>query len=142
MLKNDDEEGVERMIKQTKQKVIKNIENGKWELTQNQLAFENGKTIKLKAASHLRDYENIPFLMYNEDGKLVPQSIDDYYEREVKPHLELSWIDPKKTKIGYTINFTKYFYEYKPLRPLEEIKADIMALEEKVFEKEQHILEE
>lgn len=142
MLKNDNEEGVERMIKQTKQKVIKNIENGKWELTQNQLAFDDGKTIKLKAAPHLRDYENIPFLMYNEDGELVPQSIDDYYEREVKPHLELSWIDPKKTKIGYTINFTKYFYEFKPLRPLEEIKADIMALEEKVFEKEQHILEE
>ena len=41
-----------------------------------------------------------------------------------------AWIDEKKTNVGYEINFTKYFYEYKPLRSLVEIRADILALEE------------
>ena len=78
----------------------------------------------------------------DENGELVSQTIKEYYKREVEPHLDISWIDDKKTKIGYTINFTKYFYEFKPLRPLEDIKADIRALEQKVVEKEQNILEE
>ncbi|MBF0226856.1 MAG: hypothetical protein HQK76_15510 [Desulfobacterales bacterium] len=39
-------------------------------------------------------------------------------------------MDYSKTKVGYEINFTKYFYEYKPLRPLDEIRRDILALEE------------
>ena len=51
-------------------------------------------------------------------------------KREVLPHVPDAWVDEKKTKIGYEINFTKYFYEYKPLRSLEEIRADILALEE------------
>ena len=40
-----------------------------------------------------------------------------------------AWIDYDKTRIGYEINFTKYFYEYKPLRPSAEIKAEIEVLE-------------
>ncbi|MCB0447695.1 MAG: SAM-dependent DNA methyltransferase, partial [Gelidibacter sp.] len=48
----------------------------------------------------------------------------------VLPHVPDAWVDESKTKIGYEINFTKYFYEYKPLRSLEEIRADILALEE------------
>jgi len=79
----------------------------------------------------LRDYENIPFLKKDANGKLMPQTIDDYFYAEVKPHLPEAWIDHSKTKIGYEINFTKYFYEFKPLRSLEEIRADILALEEK-----------
>ena len=50
-------------------------------------------------------------------------------EREVLPHVPDAWVDHNKTKVGYEINFTKYFYEYKPLRPLAEIRADILALE-------------
>lgn len=68
----------------------------------------------------LRDYENVPL---NED-------IYKYFEREVKPHLPDAWIDEKKTKVGYEISFTKYFYKYKPLRPLEEITGEIKTLEE------------
>lgn len=185
---------------------------------------------KPKPDTSLRDYENIPFLKKDADGDLVPQTIEEYFESEVKPHLpdlpaplpepgehcvyvlrcsngsfykgqtndihrrlkdhekggvswtaknlpvELvhwevfntreeavkredylksgrgrewfkkqldlgkvksmerqagAWIDHSKTKIGYEINFTKYFYEFKPLRPLAEIKADILALEKK-----------
>lgn len=51
-----------------------------------------------------------------------------------------AWIDESKTKTGNEINFTKYFYEFKPLRPLAEIKANIMALEEKTIEAEKTIL--
>ena len=63
------------------------------------------------------------------------------FEREVKPHLSDAWIDEKKTKTGYKINFTKYFYEFKPLRSLAEIKADILALEESSLELEKKVLD-
>ena len=72
---------------------------------------------------------------------LIPQTIEEYFEREVKPHLSSAWIDEKKTKVGYEINFTKYFYEFKPLRSLEEIRADILALEEKTSETEKTVLD-
>ena len=82
-----------------------------------------------KANSELRDYENIPFLFEERDGSLRPQTIEEYFEREVLPHAGDAWIDHAKTKKGYEINFTKYFYEFKPLRALEDIMADIRALE-------------
>ncbi len=94
-----------------------------------------------KPDSSLRDYENIPFLKYNENKKLVPQTIAEYFEREVKPNLPDSWIDDSKTKIGYEINFTKYFYEFKPLRSLADIKAEIFKLEETTVELEKKVLE-
>ncbi|NLN33022.1 MAG: hypothetical protein GX159_05455, partial [Flavobacteriaceae bacterium] len=88
---------------------------------------------KPKADTALRDYENIPFLVKSQHAAthFRKQTIEEYFEREVKPHLPNAWIDETKTKIGYEINFTKYFYEFKPLRPLADIKADILALEEK-----------
>jgi type I restriction enzyme M protein len=45
------------------------------------------------------------------------------------PHVPDAWADRAKDKIGYEINFTKYFYKYTPLRPLDEIKKDILSLE-------------
>jgi len=59
----------------------------------------------------------------------LKEDVEEYFEREVLPHLPDAWIDHGKTKVGYEINFTKYFYQYKPLRSLEEIKKDILALE-------------
>ncbi|SHM45370.1 type I restriction enzyme M protein [Cyclobacterium lianum] len=94
-----------------------------------------------KPDSSLRDYENIPFLKKDAEGNLVPQTISAYFETEVLPHLPEAWVDENKTKIGYEINFTKYFYEFKPLRPLAEIKADILALEEKVLDTEKRVLQ-
>lgn len=73
-----------------------------------------------KADSSLRDTENIPLTM----------DFQDYMEREVLPHVPDAWIDDSKTNIGYEINFTKYFYQYKPLRSLDEIRKDIMAIEQ------------
>jgi type I restriction enzyme M protein len=60
----------------------------------------------------------------------VKQTIEEYFEREVKPHVPDAWIDETKTKVGYEINFTKYFYEFKPLRSLEEIRRNMLALEQ------------
>lgn len=67
-----------------------------------------------------RDHERIP----------LTDDIKDYFEREVKPHLSDSWMDESKNKVGYEINFTKYFYKYKPLRSMSEITQDILKLEE------------
>ena len=106
-------------------------------------AFVTGRDGSPKADSNLRDYENIPFLRKDPDdarGKLIPQNIDEYFQYEVKPHLPDAWIDESKTKTGYEINFTKYFYEFKPLRSLAEIKADILALEESSLELENKVL--
>lgn len=67
----------------------------------------------------LRAFENVP----------LKEDVEEYFKREVLPHLPDAWIDHGKTKVGYEINFTKYFYKYKPLRRLEEIRKDILALE-------------
>jgi len=72
-----------------------------------------------ESCSDLRDNENIP----------LKENIHDYFVREVKPHVEEAWIDIEKTKIGYEISFNKYFYQHKPLRSIEEVTADILALE-------------
>ena len=67
----------------------------------------------------LRDSESVP----------LAENIHEYFLREVKPHVSESWIDLDKTKIGYEISFNKYFYQHKPLRPIEEVSAEILALE-------------
>jgi type I restriction enzyme M protein len=128
-------------------KIYPNNFFGYWRVTIEQpLKNENGKIEKNskgepKPDTNLRDYENIPFLRLDENKKLVPQTIDEYFEREVKPHLPDAWVDHSKTKTGYEINFTKYFYEFKPLRPLNEIKEEILALENTTVELEKKVLE-
>lgn len=79
----------------------------------------------------LRDFENIP----------LKDNIEKYFEHEVKPHVPDAWIDETKTKIGYEINFTKYFYQYKPLRSLEEIRKDILALENETVDMIKKVIE-
>jgi type I restriction enzyme M protein len=68
----------------------------------------------------LRDSESIKW----------KENINAYFEREVLPFAPDAWMDREKDKIGYEIPFTKFFYEYKPLRDLKEIMLDIEALEE------------
>ena len=80
---------------------------------------KKGEYIIYESDSNLRDNENVP----------LKESIHDYFLREVKPHVEEAWIDLEKTKIGYEISFNKYFYQHKPLRSIEEVSAEIMALE-------------
>ena len=74
-----------------------------------------------KPDTALRDIERVP----------LTEDIEDYYQREVKPHVPDSWMDRKKDKIGYEINFNRYFYQYTPLRSLKDITDELLALERK-----------
>ncbi len=74
-----------------------------------------------KPDTKLRDHERVP----------LTEDIDKYYQREVKPYLPDSWIDRKKDKVGYEINFNRYFYQYTPLRSLKQIADEILSLERK-----------
>lgn len=127
-------------------KILPNAFFGFWRVTvERPLRDEAGEVVtdskkKPKADKDLRDAENISFLREDENGVLIPQTIEAYLEREVLPHVPDAWIDESKTKIGYEINFNKYFYEFKPLRSLEKIRADILALEESSFELEKKVL--
>lgn len=69
----------------------------------------------------LRDTEQVPML--------EPGGIEAFLTREVLPHAPDAWYDPESVKAGYEISFTRYFYKPQPLRSLEEIRADILALE-------------
>ena len=79
----------------------------------------------------LRDTENVPLL----------EDIETFFEREVKPHVPDAWIDttrrdPQDGKVGlvgYEINFNRYFYQYRPPRPLEEIEGDIQLVEKEIL---------
>ncbi|MBM3861007.1 MAG: SAM-dependent DNA methyltransferase, partial [Verrucomicrobia bacterium] len=70
--------------------------------------------------SELRDYENVP----------LKDDIGEYFQREVLPHVPDAWMDRSKDKVGYEISFTKYFYEYTPLRSTAEIAAELLKLDE------------
>lgn len=105
-------------------KVFDNEDFGYTKITVERPLNENGVIPKdrqgnPKPDSSLRDYEKVP----------LKDDIADYFEKEVKPHVPDAWMDRSKDNIGYEINFTKYFYKYKPLRSLDEIKADILPLE-------------
>lgn len=84
----------------------------------------------LQADSDLREFENVP----------LSQSIDDYFAREVLPHVPDAWIDTSKTDakdgqvgiVGYEINFNRYFYVYQLPRPLAEIDSDLKAVEAEI----------
>ena len=83
-----------------------------------------GKTavVEYEPDPELRDTEQIPLL--HEGG------IDAFLAREVLPYAPDAWYSPSQVKIGYEISFTRHFYKPKPMRTLEEIRADIMALEQ------------
>ncbi len=84
---------------------------------------ENGEVVLKKgkpvADASLRDTENVPLI----------QDIDRYFEREVLPYAEDAWIEKKKTKAGYEIPMTRYFYEYQAPEKVEDIVARIHVLE-------------
>lgn len=73
--------------------------------------------------SALRDFENIPLKV----------DIDEYFHREVVPHVPDAWMDRSKDKVGYEINFNRHFYRFTPLRELEEIDADLKLAEEEII---------
>ena len=77
--------------------------------------------VEYEPDTDLRDTEQVPLL---EEG-----GIEAFLHREVLPHAPDAWYVPDSVKTGYEISFTRYFYKPQPLRTLEEIKADILALE-------------
>ena len=72
----------------------------------------------------LRDTETVP----------LKESIEEYFKREVLPHVPDAWIDHSKTKIGYEIPLNRHFYRYEPPRPLEVIETDIKKLETEILD--------
>lgn len=84
-----------------------------------ELLLKNGK--KQPDAS-LRDTENVP----------LTENIQDYFERDVLPFAPDAWIDEKKSKVGYEIPFTRYFYKYEAPQPSAEIMAEILELEKEL----------
>lgn len=90
------------------------------------LLDEKGQVVLKKGKpqpdTSLRDTENVP----------LAESIDSYFTREVLPYTPDAWIDESKTKIGYEIPLTRYFYKYTPPRPSREIMAEIVEIEEEL----------
>jgi len=108
--------------------VIKKVHtHGKAEVDPQRGLYEidvDGKTVvvEYEPDSELRDSEQVPLL---EEG-----GIEAFFRREVLPHVPDAWIDDSATKLGYEISFTRHFYKPPKMRSLEEIKADLLALQE------------
>ena len=83
--------------------------------------------------TELRDTERVP----------LKEDVDEYFARGVAPHVPDAWInttkahrdklDEKPGKVGYEINFSRYFYTYEPPRPLEQIEADIRVSQARII---------
>ena len=90
------------------------------------LRDENGNIVLKKgkpiADANLRDTENVP----------LEEDIDTYFKREVLPYAKDAWIDKTKTKVGYEIPMTRYFYEYQKPQASDEILSRIIGLENEI----------
>lgn len=80
---------------------------------------KKGEYLSYEANADLRDSESVP----------LNDQIHRYFQAEVKPHVAEAWINLDSVKIGYEISFNKYFYRHKPLRSMNEVAKDIIALE-------------
>ena len=88
--------------------------------------------VEYESDTDLRDTEQIPL---QEDG-----GIEAFLQREVLPYAADAWYQPDNVKIGYEISFTRYFYKPTPMRTLEEVRADILAVEKETEGLLDHIL--
>jgi type I restriction enzyme M protein len=77
-------------------------------------------SLEFVSDGNLKDFENIP----------LKQDIQQFFDTEVKPFADDAWWNASETRIGYEINFNKYFYKYQAPRPLSEIAKDIFKIEE------------
>ncbi|MDY5990730.1 MAG: class I SAM-dependent DNA methyltransferase [Oscillospiraceae bacterium] len=105
-------------------KIFDNSDFGYIKITvERPLVDESGKPILKKGKKQpdtaLRDTENVP----------LKEDIDEYFRREVLPFAPDAWIDDKKSKVGYEIPFTRFFYRYEPPKPSHEIMAEILEIE-------------
>lgn len=109
--------------------VLKGILQGLGERDEKAEASRDNKG-NLEPDTELRDTENVP----------LKEDIQKYMVREVLPHVKDAWVDESKTKIGYEIPFTRYFYRYTALRSSEEIMEDIRELEKSISDKLRSLL--
>lgn len=119
--------------KKTISRIFKNTDFGYRTITvERPLRDENGQIVlaakgkqkgKPQPDASLRDTENVPL---NED-------VEDYFQREVLPHVPDAWIDHDKTKVGYEIPFNHHFYVFEPPRPLAEIDAELKQCTDRIL---------
>lgn len=110
--------------------VLKAILNGLSEKDETaDVCMKNKKDIE--SDTDLRDTESVP----------LKENIEEYFAREVLPHVPDAWIDHTKTKIGYEIPFTRQFYKYTALRSSAEIMDEIRALEVEIAEQLKKVME-
>nr|MCU0322142.1 SAM-dependent methyltransferase [Chitinophagaceae bacterium] len=123
---------VDKQIK----KILKKNNDAKWRASEYKL-FRDVFTIKdpeaakvlkgkndFEVDADLRDYENIP----------LEQDIDNYFKSEVLPHVPDAWMDRTKDKVGYEINFNRYFYRHIKPRDLKDIDRELKDVEFKIME--------
>ena len=82
-----------------------------------------GRGESFEADADLRDFENVS----------LKEDVDAYFEREVKPHVSDASMDRSKDKVGYEINFNRYFYVFTPPRVLSQIDADLKKAEDDII---------
>ena len=93
--------------------------------------FKDSRSGEYEPDSKLRDFENVP----------LGEDIDKYFEQEVRSHVPDSWMDRDKDKVGYEINFNRYFYEYTPPRPIEKIDIELQEAEEEIMRLLREVME-
>jgi type I restriction enzyme M protein len=108
---------------------FKNEYFGYTKITVEQPIIKNGEVERnnkgeIKSDPSKRDNERIP----------LSENIEEYFLREVKPHLDDCWIDKSKNTIGYEINFNKTFYKFTPLRSVDEISNDLKKIDQEINE--------
>ena len=113
--------------KSVESKIFENIDFGYNKIViESPMVDEDGNIVyknkKKVADTSKRDSENVP----------LDEDIDSYFKREVLPYNENAWIDKKKTKVGYEIPFTRYFYKYIAPEKADNIKAEILEIEEEL----------
>jgi len=84
---------------------------------------QTGKQVEYEPDAALRDFENVPLKV----------DVDQYFQREVIPHVPDAWVAHDKTKVGYEINFNRHFYKFTPPRPLAAIDADLKKAEAEIL---------
>lgn len=114
-------------------RIFKNTDFGYRTITvERPLRDENGQIVlaakgkqkgKPQPDASLRDTENVP----------LNEAVEDYFQREVLPHVPDAWIDHDKTKVGYEIPFNRHFYVFEPPRPLAEIDADLKQCTDRIL---------
>ncbi len=121
---------VDKAIKEILKKKESKWRNTEYKLFRDVFTKTNPKGEKVKKGKteyepdpELRDYENIP----------LEQDIDEYFETEVLPHVPDAWMDRTKDKVGYEINFNRYFYVHTPPRSLNIIDSELKAVEQQIL---------